>query len=198
MWRSRNSAAALVGLWLAAVPVVHAQVPAGTGSPSPNGRTDITAQKITMRNQENKAVFEGNVVLKKGVLIVHSDVMVVFLKANDPKAAQTPAKPSRAGSEELPTVSNRTVNMIEATGKVVRIEKGEGRATCRKATYYEEGRKIVLEGAPVAWQKGTCVSGKRITMFLDDDRTIVEGKSHVTLDQVENAQHDDCSKSEGR
>ena len=39
-----------------------------------------------------------------------------------------------------------------------------------------------LTGDPVAWDKGTRVSGKRITMFLAEDRTVVEGGSHVRIE----------------
>jgi len=181
MWRSGSSAA--VAAWLLAAAAAHAAGPAGTaaGAPSANGRTDITAKRITMRNQENKAIFEGNVVLKKGTLVVHSDVMVVFLKPGDSQAVAPAPKAPQKGSDELPTVSNRAVSMIEATGQV-RIEKAEGRATCRKAVYNEDERKIVLTGDPIAWQHGTCVSGKKIVMFLDDDRTIVEGGSRVMIE----------------
>ena len=181
MWRLRSSAG--IAAWLLMAATAQAADSAGTvaGGPSANGRTDITAKRITMRNQENKAIFEGNVVLKKGVLVVHSDVMVVFLKPGDPQAADTASKAPRKGSDELPTISNRSVSMIEATGQV-KIEKAEGRATCRKAVYNEDERKIVLTGDPVAWQHGTRVSGKKIIMFLDDDRTIVEGESRVMIE----------------
>jgi lipopolysaccharide export system protein LptA len=180
MWRSCSSLGYAV--WLCAAAVQAADTAGSSaGVPSANGRTDITAKKITMRNQENKAIFEGNVVLKKGVLVVHSDVMVVFLKPGDSKAAETAPKASRKGSEELPTISNRTVSIIEATGQV-KIEKADGRATSRKAVYNEDERKIILTGDPVAWQRGTCVSGKKIVMFLDDDRTIVEGGSRVMIE----------------
>jgi lipopolysaccharide export system protein LptA len=170
-------------MWLLMTAVAQAADPAGTvtGGPSANGRTDITATRITMRNQENKAIFEGKVVLTKGVLVVHSDVMVVFFKPGDAQAADTAPKAPRKGADELPTISNRSVSMIEATGQV-KIEKAEGRATCRKAVYNEDERKIILTGDPVAWQHGTRVSGKKIIMFLDDDRTIVEGQSHVTIE----------------
>jgi lipopolysaccharide export system protein LptA len=71
--------------------------------------------------------------------------------------------------------------MVEATGHV-NIEKEDGRATCQKAVYYEDQKKIVLTGDPVAWQKGTRVSGKRIIMFLDEDRSVVEGDSQVVIE----------------
>jgi len=81
----------------------------------------------------------------------------------------------------MPTVSDRSIRMLEATGRV-KIEKEDGRATCRKAVYYDAEKKIVLTGDPVAWQKGTRVSGKRIIMFLDEDRSIVEGDSQVVIE----------------
>ena len=48
--------------------------------------------------------------------------------------------------------------------------------------YYEEQKKIILTGDPVAWQKGTRVSGKRIIMFLEEDRSVVEGDSQVVIE----------------
>ncbi len=181
MWRSGSSAGFAVWLLMAAAAQAADSAGTAAGGPSANGRTDITAKRITMRNQENKAIFEGHVVLKKGLLVVHSDVMVVFLKPGDPQAAETVPKTPRKGSDELPTISNRAVSRIEATGQV-KIEKADGRATCRKAVYNEDERKIVLTGDPVAWQHGTRVSGKKIIMFLDDDRTIVEGESRVMIE----------------
>lgn len=180
MWRSCSSVVLTVWLFLAVAHAADAPAPAGAGL-SANGRTDITARKITMRNQENKAIFEGNVVLKKGVLVVHSDVMVVFLKPSDAHTDGVAPKGARKGTEELPTISNRAVSMIEATGKV-EIEKADGRATCRKAVYSEDERKLILTGDPIAWQHGTRVSGRKIIMFLDDDRTIVEGESRVMIE----------------
>ena len=65
--------------------------------------------------------------------------------------------------------------MVEATGRV-NIEKKMGHATCQKAVYYEDQKKIVLTGDPVVWQKNPC-PGKQIIMFLDEDRSVVEGDS---------------------
>jgi lipopolysaccharide export system protein LptA len=86
-------------------------------------------------------------------------------------------------SADLPTVSNRSVSMVEAIGSVV-IEKDDGRATCRKAVYYESEGKIVLTGNPVAWQKGTKVSGEKMTMFLAEDRSVIEGGSQVVIEEA--------------
>ena len=150
--------------------------------------TTITAKKMTVKNQDSQAVFEGAVVLTRGSLIVYSDRMVVMFReqdtaANENQKGQQSVKggPPSTGPDAVPAVSNRSVNRIEATGRV-KIEKDSGSATCEKAVYYHEGDKIVLTGDPVAWEKGTRVSGKQITMFLAEDRSVVEGGSHVRIE----------------
>jgi lipopolysaccharide export system protein LptA len=113
--------------------------------------------------------------------------MVVLFRAHDPPTSDNQrgheavkgAVPSK-GPDAVPAVSSRSVNRIEATGRV-KIEKDSGNATCEKAIYYQDGDKIVLTGDPVAWDKGTRVSGKQITMFLAEDRSVVEGGSHVRI-----------------
>ncbi len=150
--------------------------------------TTITSKKMTVKNQDSQAVFEGAVVLTRGSLVVYSDRMVVMFRVQDPPASDNQngpeavkgAAPSK-GPDAVPAVSNRSVNRIEATGRV-KIEKDSGSATCEKAIYYHDGDKIVLTGDPVAWDKGTRVSGKQITMFLAEDRSVVEGGSHVRIE----------------
>ena len=150
--------------------------------------TTITAKKMTVKNQDSQAVFEGAVVLTRGSLVVYSDRMVVMFHVQDPPSTDNQkgaeavkgAVPSK-GLDVVPAVSNRSVNRIEATGRV-KIEKDSGNATCEKAIYYHDGDKIVLTGDPVAWDKGTRVSGRQITMFLAEDRSVVEGGTHVRIE----------------
>jgi len=150
--------------------------------------TTITSKKMTVKNHDNQAVFEGAVVLTRGSLIVYSDRMVVLFKPQEPAVGEdrqsrdaTKGTGVSKGSDVMPTVSNRALNRIEATGRV-KIEKESGSATCEKAVYFQSEDKLVLTGNPVAWDKGTRVSGKQITMFLAEDRSIVEGDSHVRLE----------------
>lgn len=163
-------------------------------------KTTITSKRMTVKNQESRAIFEGAVVLTRGPMIVHADVMEIYFQSQDakgvaaeklpPACRPTGAKsagPVRAPKDKgaaaqagMPAVSNRSICLMEATGHVV-IEKDEGRATGQKAVYHVLERKVVLTGDPVACQRGTRVSGDRITMFLDDDRSEVEGGSQVLL-----------------
>jgi lipopolysaccharide export system protein LptA len=177
------------------IPPAHGAEPLmSTAASDEQVSTTITSRTMTVNNQENIAIFDGSVVLTRGPLVVHSDHMVVtFHASGNGTEAQTSAhgsKPSKSfggneqparGREALPTVSDRSIRMLEATGRV-KIEKEDGRATCRKAVYYEAEKKIILTGDPVAWQKGTRVSGKRIIMFLEEDRSVVEGDSQVIIE----------------
>lgn len=169
---------------------VEAGVPQTSAGPAAS--TTITAKKMTVRNQDGRAVFEGSVVLTKGALVVYSDKMIVLFQPES-DATKTPSVVERAGrevaktsgsskgTEAVPSVSNRSVSRIDAMGHV-KIEKDNGKATCEKAVYFSEDEKIVLTGDPVAWEKGTRVSGKQITMYLAEDRSVVEGGSHVRIE----------------
>lgn len=163
-------------------------------SPANPAPTTITSRTMTVNNQENTAIFDGAVVLTRGLLVVQSDHMVVSFHPSRNGAGQkdsggvtkskglpgqTMADPKER--DATPAVSERSIRMVEATGRV-NIKKEDGQATCQKAVYYEDQKKIVLTGEPVAWQKGTRVSGKRIIMFLDEDRSVVEGDSQVIIE----------------
>jgi lipopolysaccharide export system protein LptA len=154
--------------------------------------TTITAKKVTVRKQDSRAVFEGTVVLTRGPLLVHSDKMIVLFHAHgngetpsnlggQSRVEQAGGRSSAKENDAPPTLSNHSVNRVEAIDHV-KIKYANGNATCQKAVYFSEGDKIVLTGDPVAWEKGTRVSGKQITIFLAEERSVVEGDSHVRIE----------------
>lgn len=159
--------------------------PSTSGTPDQMVGTTVTSQRMTFKNQDSQAVFDGAVVLRRGSLIVYSDKMVVSFHDRDPVQAEKGKSvgigEKTSGARGPDTVSNRAVSKIEAIGRV-KIERDAGNATCQKAVYYRDEDKIVLTGDPVAWDKGTRVSGSRITLYLSEDRTVVEGGSHVQIE----------------
>jgi lipopolysaccharide export system protein LptA len=155
--------------------------------------TTITSKKMTVRNQDSQAVFEGSVILTQGTLMVYSDKMVVSfspqsadakkgeskeVRKNDPPSA---TKPTGKGGDVMPGPSGRSVKQIEATGHV-RIEREAGNATANRAVFDNSRRVVTLTGDPVAWEKGTRVSGEKIIIYLNEDRSVVEGGSHLLID----------------
>lgn len=163
-------------------------------NPSPaQAPTTITAKKMTVRNQDSQAVFEGAVILTQGTLMVYSDKMVVSFspqsteakkgESNDAKRSDSlsSAKQTSKAGDVMPGSSGRSVKQVEATGHV-RIEKETGNATSNKAIFDNSRRIVTLTGDPVAWEKGTRVSGQKIIIYLDEDRSVVEGGSHLLID----------------
>lgn len=162
---------------------------------APGVPTTITSNRMTVRNQDSQAVFEEAVVLTRGSLVVHSDKMVVSFQPKNSQGAATVRKgdeqrdSAQASSNVQPghsgsTMSSRSVNRVEAIGEAhhVKIKYENGNATCQKAVYFADGEKVVLTGDPVAWEKGTRVSGKQITLFLAEERSVVEGASHIRIE----------------
>jgi len=153
----------------------------GEAAPIP---TTITSNKMTVRNQVNQAIFEGAVVLTRGPLIVKSDKMIVFFQAKTQDGSKEKGRAQEENSEAISSPSNRSLEKVEAIGHV-KIAQENGHATCQKAVYFNSEEKIILTGDPVAWEKGTRVSGKLITIFLAEERSVVEGNSHVRIDGEE-------------
>ncbi len=57
----------------------------------------------------------------------------------------------------------------------VRLSYGERRGVAERAEYYPTESRAVLIGHPKVWQNNDVVSGCKITLFLRDDRSQVEG-----------------------
>ena len=69
------------------------------------------------------------------------------------------------------------MDKIVATGKV-KISRAEGgEATAEQAVYYQSDERVVLTGKPIVKQGNDFVEGDKITLFLKENRSIVEGSS---------------------
>ena len=86
-------------------------------------------------------------------------------------------------SADLPTFGNRAVSLIDAIGNVV-MQQGDKKAKSRKAVYHQRDEVLVLTGDPEAWEEGYRVTGTKMTMFLKEDRSVVEG-SRVVINDTE-------------
>ncbi|MEC4680912.1 MAG: hypothetical protein VST67_09480, partial [Nitrospirota bacterium] len=71
----------------------------------------------------------------------------------------------------------------------VKIVSGESRAICQHALYDKQAEKIILRGSPVVCQGGTRISGLKMTMFLKENRSIVEGDTRVI---IEGGEENEC------
>ena len=152
--------------------VVSAGPPPEPG-PIPLTEIVITSDSLVFKDHDNTALFAGKVAMTKGDFAMRADQMVVHFDGSSP----TPS------SANLPTIGNRAVSVIDATGNVV-IQRGEKRAKSKKAVYHQRDETLVLTGDPEAWEEGYRVTGTKMTLFLREDRSIVEG-SRVVINESE-------------
>lgn len=111
----------------------------------------VTSQRMEADKLGDLVTFTGDVVLKKEAVTVNSDTLLVHY---DP-----------------PT---KGVREIEAVGNVVVRQEGRV-AIGNKAVYYSSEEKIVLTGDAKIIENDNQVGGERITLFLRDNRSVVEG-----------------------
>ncbi|MEK6681203.1 MAG: LptA/OstA family protein [Nitrospirota bacterium] len=132
----------------------------------------ITSQRMTAVNEQNRLIFEKDVVAKKDDIVLYADKMeILFNKTKDAGLIDAAAK-------EKDAKENRDISTITATGNV-KVVRGEKTITANEAVYYKEEDKIVLTGEPKAWEKDDVVTGTRMTIFLKEDKSIVEGSKVV-------------------
>jgi lipopolysaccharide export system protein LptA len=123
--------------------------------------TVIKSNSLEIDNKKKQVAFTGNVEARKDDMIINCQKMFVYY---EDKAAE--------GTSEKEAFR---IDRIVATGEV-RINRSDGGlATAEQATYYQSEEKVVLTGKPVVKQGEDFVEGSVITLFLREDRSVVEG-----------------------
>ncbi len=168
-------AAGALLLWLGAIPVWGQTTPQARGSrPAPpaaaavkprpadpvsrpagddrNAPVTVDADQLENLQKEGLIVFTGNVVASQDGSTQYADRMEVYLDAK--------------GANIVRTVS---------TGNVRMITKDCRMGTAKRAEYYDGEQRVVLIGNARVWRDDNVVTGERITIYLAEDRSVVEG-----------------------
>ena len=123
--------------------------------------TTVTADHLEVSRKEHRAIYTGNVVATTPDLTVTADRMEFDF------------------DEKM-----EAVERMVAIGNV-QISRSDGtRAVSQRATYDVLQEQVVLEGKAVAWLRGNTVSGMRITLFIKEDRELVEGDERERVTAV--------------
>jgi len=135
----------------------------------------ITSEHMTMQNPGQRLVFEGTVHVQKDDFQMDADRMIV----NFVPTAQGNTSPGSfpvSSSKTQGAGPSRSVSTIHADGHV-KIIKGDRRSASQFAIYDQAMDKVTLTGDPESWEKDYKVSGTKITIFLKENRSLVEGSS---------------------
>jgi len=126
-----------------------------------NQPVTVDADKLERFGKEGLAIFTGNVVARQANSVQYADRMEVYL--------------DEKGDRVLRTVS---------TGNVRIITKDCRTGTARRAEYYDIEQRVVLLGGARVWQDDNVVSGETITIYLSQDRSVVQGGTQERVKAV--------------
>lgn len=145
-------------LLLCATPAMAGEIP--SESKDAGRPTTVTADHLEVSRKERRAIYTGNVVATTTDLTVVADRMEFYF---DEKMEAV---------ERMVAIGNVQVSRSDGT-----------RAVSQQVTYDVLQERVVLEGQAVAWLRGNKVSGMRITLFIAEDRELVQGdeRERVTV-----------------
>jgi lipopolysaccharide export system protein LptA len=117
-----------------------------------NGPVTVDADQLENIQKEGLVVFTGNVVATQNGSTQWAERMEVYL---DDKGDRI----------------TRTVS----TGNVRIITRDCRSGTAKRVEYFDAEQRVVLIGNARVWRDDNVVTGERITIFLAEDRSLVEG-----------------------
>jgi lipopolysaccharide export system protein LptA len=127
----------------------------------------VTSDRLEYDYRANVVVYRGGVQATQGRLKITSDTLTVtFAEGKDGATAPQGGLALGAGSARL--------KEIVAAGQV-RIEDGARWATGGRAVFDQTNRVLVLSETPVLHDGANEVLGDRVIVYLDEDRSVVEG-----------------------
>jgi lipopolysaccharide export system protein LptA len=120
----------------------------------------IKSNELVADNAARTATFSGKVAARQGDVTIYSDKLVIHYGAG-----------------------GQDVEKVEAFGNV-RIVQGNRHGEAGHAVYDNKGGKIVLDGNPKVFQGEDVITGKVITYFVDEQRSIVTGGPEERVNAV--------------
>lgn len=122
------------------------------GTSDKKGPVTVDADSLESMQKEGLSVFKGHVVARQNNSVQYADRMEVY----------TDGKTDR-------------IERVVSTGNVRIITRDCRMGTAGRSEYYDAEQRVVLIGNARVWRDADVVTGERITIFLAEDRSLVEG-----------------------
>ena len=154
-------AVAMVVVPLLGAGFAAAQSPTPTGNPGgkPEAKKSddreqpltVDADRMERYGKESLVIFTGNVVARQSGAVQYADRLEIYL--------------DEKGDKVLRSVSTGAVRITTKDCKM---------GTARRVEYFELEQRMVLIGNARVWQEDNVVTGETITIFLSQDRSVVQ------------------------
>ena len=145
---------ALAALMAGATAEGQSRTPAAAKPPAGGGGQPLTvdSDKMERFGKESLVIFTGNVIARYNNNVQYADRTEVYFDEREDRL--------------LRTVSIGNVKIITRDCRT---------GTARRAEYYDLDQRVVLKGDARVWQEDNVVTGETITIFISQDRMIVDG-----------------------
>ena len=141
----------------------------GNGTKSKEPIT-ITSDTLEYEYKDGIIVYRGDVLAVQGeVKIKSNELRITLAKTDDGK--------KKSGDNAVGALDDASASKLQsvvATGSV-RIDQGTRWAVGGKATFDQSNRTLVLTENPVMHDGPNEVAGDRVVVYLDENRSVVEG-----------------------
>jgi lipopolysaccharide export system protein LptA len=134
--------------------------PGWTQAPVSREAIRISADRLEADEGARRMTFLGNVVARQGDMVIYAQEIALF---------------TEAGSRE--------VERVEAL-RDVRIVQGARIATGQKGVFYRLEGRFVLTGSPRIHQGDDFIEGDEITVYIDEERSIVRSGDGTRVNAV--------------
>ena len=121
----------------------------------------VHSNTLELDQEKKLIVFEGKVRAKTEDMVIDCQKMLVYYLGSP--------------TEKESNVESSRIDKIIALGDVIINRSDGGMARAGKAVFYQNEEKVVLTGNPFIQQGPDFVEGQRIIIFLNENRSIVEG-----------------------
>ena len=165
-------------LLAAMITTIMMAAPAGAQIATPEASDEpvhVVADRLEIDNNIQVAEFTGQVKATQGDVNIDCDTLKVYYDQGKEGENEKPNAADRAASEMGIMDTGGKVRKVEAIGHV-KITQQDRVAVGSKATYWAGARKMLLEGKATVWRGKNQLSGEKITVFLDQNRSVVHGK----------------------
>ena len=115
----------------------------------------VKSKSLEAFGESGRVVFEGDVVARQGDVTLQADRVEVHAKAD-----------------------TREIRSVEARGSV-HIQRADVVASGDAASYDARSGVAVLTGDPKVWRGKDVLAGEKITLYLGENRIVVEGARAV-------------------
>jgi lipopolysaccharide export system protein LptA len=146
--------------------------PAGPLAAPSRAPVTVDADRLEAMRKEGLVIFTGNVVATQEGSTQHADRMEVYFD----------------------DTGDRIVRIV-STGRVRIVTRDCRTGTANRAEYYDEEQRILLIGNARVWQEDNVVTGDRITIYVAEDRSIVEGGQRERVKAVFHRRSDEAASA---